>query len=149
MDDVVTVLNRNMVYEEFDMRLEEDERIKRDPMGDWQSPSDSSRFYNLHKELEDKKLRYNISKASAREKERELLLKRKAEIEGLLKRMDRDNTMVCVKRTMGQYIYGLITGKPSSYDLEKERLKNVEEYKQSLQRVLALIIRQLPYYVTN
>jgi len=149
MDDVITILKRNMVYDDFERSLEEEERIKSEPIGDWQSPSDNARFYNLHKELEDKKLRYNISRAAARETEHKLLLKRKAEIEDLLKEMGHVSTTTSAKRTMGQHLYSLITGKPSGYDLEKERLRNVEEYKHSLQRLLADIIRQLPYYVTH
>jgi hypothetical protein len=54
------ILKRNKICPE-QLIKEEAERIKNESIGDWQSQSDYERFNNLYQQLENNKIKYNIS----------------------------------------------------------------------------------------
>ncbi len=54
-------------------RAVEQELLNREPLGDWQSPSDNERWRALHERLEFARLSYNISRSVAKKEEQELL----------------------------------------------------------------------------
>jgi topoisomerase IA-like protein len=62
------ILKKNKIFTE-QFEKEEAERIKNEPIGDWQSPSDYKRFNTLYQELENNKIKYNISNSSNKEEE--------------------------------------------------------------------------------
>jgi len=54
-------------------RAVEQELLNREPLGDWQSPSDNERWRALHERLEFARLSYNISRSVAKPEEQGLL----------------------------------------------------------------------------
>jgi hypothetical protein len=52
-------------------KQEEEARIKREPIGDLQSPSDNARWQSLYQDLFDAKIKYNIGKMTPDEIENE------------------------------------------------------------------------------
>jgi hypothetical protein len=78
------LLYRNNTYKEKSKIQKEQERIEQEPMGDWQSPSDSRRWAELHKSLRYKRLRYNINLSPDKQTEKEFILNEKVKIEMLL-----------------------------------------------------------------
>ena len=96
-DEVKKIVKKNDTYAEADKKKEEHERIEREPVGDWQSPSNNRRWNALHKELELKRITYNIEKSTNKEKEKEILEESidpiKAEIKNNLAKMAEIETM--------------------------------------------------------
>jgi hypothetical protein len=71
--EVRELLRRNNTYREEHKRAVEQELLNREPLGDWQSPSDNERWRALHERLEFARLSYNISRSVAKPEEQGLL----------------------------------------------------------------------------
>lgn len=84
--EIERLLKRNDTYTEESKKQEEKSRIDREPIGDWQSPSDAKRWAELHKSLELARLKYNINQSSDKKYEKEFLIDEKTRIETILKK---------------------------------------------------------------
>jgi hypothetical protein len=55
--------------------------LEKEPIGDWQSPSDNERWNSLYKELQQKRIKYNIDNSHNAEEEKEFFIKTKKVID--------------------------------------------------------------------
>ena len=78
------LLNRNRIYKEQHKIDEEQARRNREPLGDWQSPSDNQRWTDLERDLINARLKYNIEKTLDKVGEMELLRTQRLCIETLM-----------------------------------------------------------------
>jgi len=135
------LLDRNNTWRDPKKMAEEEGRIAREPLGDWQSPSDSERWENLRYELETVRLKHNISVSVNKEEELQLMQRQKWVIEDMLEEHDRrQTTAVDQKKTFAQSLYDLFFG------AEAEASKPVID-ESGLRNLLRDIHRQIPFYL--
>ena len=135
------LLDRNNTWHDPKKMAEEEGRFAREPLGDWQSPSDSERWENLRYELETVRLKHNISASSNKEEELQLMQRQKWAIEEMLEEHDRrQTTAVDQKKTFAQGLYDLFFG------AETEASKPVID-ESGLRNLLRDIHRQMPFYL--
>jgi hypothetical protein len=135
------LLNRNNTWHDPKKMAEEEGRFAREPLGDWQSPSDSERWENLRYELETVRLKHNISASSNKEEELQLMQRQKWAIEEMLEEHDRrQTTAVEQKKTFAQGLYDLF------FRAEADEPKPVID-ESGLRILLRDIHRQMPFYL--
>jgi hypothetical protein len=135
------LLHRNNTWHDPKKLAEEEGRFAREPLGDWQSPSDSERWENLRYELETVRLKHNISASSNKEEELQLMQRQKWVIEEMLEEHDRrQRTAVDQKKTFAQGLYDLFFGAEAD-----EPKPFIDE--SGLRNLLRDINRQMSFYV--
>ena len=135
------LLHRNNTWHDPKKLAEEEGRFAREPLGDWQSPSDSERWENLRYELETVRLKHNISASSNKEEELQLMQRQKWVIEEMLEEHDRrQTTKVEQKKTFAQGLYDLFFGAEAD-----EPKPFIDE--SGLRNLLRDINRQMSFYV--
>ena len=132
------LLDRNNTWHDPKKMAEEEGRFAREPLGDWQSPSDSERWENLRYELETVRLKHNISASSNKEEELQLMQRQKWAIEEMLE--EHQTTAVDQKKTFAQGLYDLF------FRAETEASKPVID-ESGLRNLLRDIHRQMPFYL--
>ena len=139
------LLYRNNTYKEKSKIQKEQERIEQEPIGDWQSQSDSQRWAELHKSLRYKRLRYNINLSTDKQTEKEFIMNEKIKIEMLLNK----NREVLIKMTENKKNNSWFQ---SFFSSSKERLNSKEAMDeiQKENRYFEILIKsinqQLPVY---
>jgi hypothetical protein len=135
------LLDRNNTWRDPKKMAEEEGRFAREPLGDWQSPSDSERWENLRYELETVRLKHNISASTNKAEELQLMQRQKWVIEEILEENDmRQRTEVHQNKTFVQGLYELFFG------AEAEASKPVID-ESGLRNLLRDIHRQMPFYL--
>ena len=134
-------MHRNNTWHDAKKMAEEEGRFAREPLGDWQSPSDIERWENLRYALETVRLKHNISASSNKEEELQLIQRQKWVIEEILEEHDRrQKTTVEQKKTFAQGLYDLF------FRAEAEEPKPVID-ESGLRNLLRDIKRQVPFYL--
>jgi len=135
------LLHRNKTWHDSKKMAEEEGRFAREPLGDWQSPSDSERWENLRYALETARLKHNISASTNKAEELQLMQRQKWVIEEILEENDmRQRTEVHQNKTFAQGLYELFFG------AEAEASKPVID-ESGLRNLLRDIHRQMPFYL--
>lgn len=139
------LLYRNNTYREESKKQKEQERIEQEPMGNWQSPSDSQRWVELHKSLRYKRLRYNINLSPDKQTEKDFIMNEKIKIEMLMNK----NREVMNKKSEEKQTQ---TWFQSFFSSSKERL-NYKELMDEIKKenryfeiLIKSINQQLPVY---
>lgn len=151
--EVNNIIDKNNTYENETKRKEEKDRIKNEPAGDWQSPSDAKRWENLYSDLENTRLTYNIVNKSAddHKKEKQILENAVKSIADDIKRIDiLINTLTKEieqnPKTLTQKAYSAISGKDSNYEKTKYMICKYRADNSKLKSLLQPINKQLRYY---
>ena len=135
------LLHRNNTWHDAKKMAEEEGRFAREPLGDWQSPSDSERWENLRYALETVRLKHNISASTNKAEELQLMQRQKWAIEEMLEEHDKCAvTEVQQKKTFAKSLYDLF------FRVEAEASKPVID-ESDLRNLLRDIKRQVPFYL--
>ena len=126
----------------------EKKALEKEPIGDWQSPSDNERWNSLYKELQQKRIKYNIDNSPNKEEDKEFFIKTKRIIDQeVLKYHTKLNSFVLPQNeTVLQKTYTFFTRTPNNYTI---KIKKYNEIKKELDKLLELldeINNQLPIY---
>jgi len=139
------LLHRNNTWHDAKKMAEEEGRFAREPLGDWQSPSDSERWENLRYELETVRLKHNISASANKAEELQLMQRHKWAIEEMLEENDRRQTTtvpeVQQKKTFAQGLYDLF------FRVEERVIPLAVIDESGLRNLLRDINRQMPFYL--
>ena len=136
------LLNRNNTWHDPKKMAEEEGRFAREPLGDWQSPSDSERWENLRYELETVRLKHNISASANKAEELQLMQRQKWAIEETLEEHDKCAvTEVQQKKTFAQKLYDLF------FRVEERVIPLAIIDESGLRNLLRDINRQMPFYL--
>jgi hypothetical protein len=135
------LLKRNNTWRDPKKLDEEEGRFAREPLGDWQSPSDSERWEALRYALETVRLKHNISASVNKDEELQLMQRQKWAIEEMLEEHERSQTTkVEPKKTLAQGLYDLFfRGKVEG------SMPVIDE--SDLRNLLRDIKRQMPFYL--
>lgn len=135
------LLNRNNTWRDPKKLAEEEGRFAREPLGDWQSPSDSERWENLRYALETVRLKHNISASSNKEEELQLMQRQKWAIQEILEEHEKSQiTNIKPKKTLAQGLYDLF------FCAKVEESRPVID-ESGLRNLLRDINRQIPFYL--
>jgi hypothetical protein len=135
------LLKRNNTWRDPKKLAEEEGRFAREPLGDWQSPSDSERWEALRHSLETVRLKHNISASVNKDEELQLMQRQKWAIEEMLEEHERSQTTnVEAKKTLAQDLYDLFFRTKV-----KESMPVIDE--SDLRNLLRDINRQMPFYL--
>ena len=141
INELRQLLHRNNTWHDAKKMAEEEGRFAREPLGDWQSPSDSERWENLRYALEKVRLNYNISASANKAEELQFMQRKKWEIEEMLEEHEKSAVPeVQQKKTFAQGLYHLFFG------AEAEASKPVID-ESGLRNLLRDINRQMPFYL--
>ena len=137
------LLHRNNTWHDAKKMAEEEGRFAREPLGDWQSPSDSERWENLRYELETVRLKHNISASANKAEELQLMQRQKWAIEEMLEEHEKCAVPdVQQKKTFAQKLYDLF------FRVEAEAKQDKPVIDESgLRNLLRDINRQMPFYL--
>ena len=136
------LLNRNNTWHDAKKMAEEEGRFAREPLGDWQSPSDIERWENLRYALETVRLNHNISASTNKEEELHLMQRQKWVIEGILEENDRpQSTKLEQKKTFMQKLCDLF------FRAEERVMPKPVIDESGLRNLLRDINRQIPFYL--
>ena len=136
------LLHRNNTWHDAKKMAEEEGRFAREPLGDWQSPSDSERWENLRYELETVRLKHNISASANKAEELQLMQRQKWAIEETLEEHDKCAvTEVQQKKTFAQKLYDLF------FRVEERVIPLAIIDESGLRNLLRDINRQMPFYL--
>ena len=129
------ILERNRKYSP-----EQEERLKQEPLGDWQSPSDNARWDALRTRLDVEALSYNIRKRVDKKGERDFLIAQKIQIQ----------TELCKEgppqeKPVSQILYSFFCTGPTTYDI---RVNEMNKRRSNMMVLLRAIDEQLPVYDT-
>ena len=129
------IIERNRKYSPA-----QEERLKQEPLGDWQSPSDGARWDALRTRLDVEALSYNIRKSVDKKGERDFLIAQKIQIQ----------TELCKEgppqeKPVSQILYSLFCTGPSTYDI---RVNEMNKRRSNMMVLLRAIDEQLPVYDT-
>ena len=141
------IIQMNKKYTE-EIRKEEKQRIREEPIGDLQSPSDMQRWCDLYQSLEEKRIRYNIDQSKNKESDKNVLIKTKQLIEDTIKTKEKiiENTNLPKKASRFQRMYSYWTDMPNNYDIQLEHYENEVDILRELHNILNDIDIQLPLY---
>lgn len=135
------LLKRNNTWHDPKKMAEEEGRFAREPLGDWQSPSDSERWENLRYALETVRLKHNISASSNKEEELQLMQRQKWAIEEMLEQHEKCAVpKLEQKKTFAQGLYDLF------FRAGADEPKPVID-ESGLRNLLRDIHRQMPFYL--
>jgi hypothetical protein len=135
------LLHRNNTWHDAKKMAEEEGRFAREPLGDWQSPSDSERWENLRYALETVRLKHNISASTNKEEELHLMQRQKWIIEEMLEEHQRNSQpTVEFKKTFAQNLYHLF------FRAEERVVPKAVIDESDLRNLLRDINRQIPFY---
>ena len=135
-------MHRNNTWHDAKKMAEEEGRFAREPLGDWQSPSDSERWENLRYELETVRLKHNISASANKAEELQLMQRQKWAIEETLEEHDKCAvTEVQQKKTFAQKLYDLF------FRVEERVIPLAIIDESGLRNLLRDINRQMPFYL--
>jgi hypothetical protein len=139
------LLYRNNTYREESKKQKEQERIEQEPMGNWQSPSDSQRWVELHKSLRYKRLRYNINLSTDKQTEKDFIMNEKIKIEMLMnKNREVMNKKSEEKQTHSWFQSFFISSKERlNY---KELMDEIKKENRYFEILIKSINQQLPVY---
>jgi hypothetical protein len=136
------LLHRNNTWHDAKKMAEEEGRFAREPLGDWQSPSDSERWENLRYALETVRLNHNISASTNKEEELQFMQRQKWIIEEILEEHDKCAVPnVQQKKTFAQSLYELF------FRAEERVIPKVIIDESDLRNLLRDINRQIPFYI--
>jgi len=139
------LLHRNNTWHDAKKMAEEEGRFAREPLGDWQSPSDSERWENLRYALETVRLKHNISASTNKAEELQLMQRKKWEIEEMLEEHDRRERTavpeVQQKKTFAQGLYDLF------FRAQQRVVPKAVIDESDLRNLLRDIKRQVPFYL--
>jgi hypothetical protein len=134
IDEIQQILKRNKTYAETEKQKEESDRIKSEPLGDWQSPSDNARWQNLYRDLYSKKIKYNIGKLT--EEQRNIEKTQLTDSISIVNNMiDNINKLPKPKKKFLQKIFCINVS-----------VKPYNNYISILENIISDIHNQLPYY---
>lgn len=141
--ELAQLLDRNNRWHNPKKMAEEEGRLAREPIGDWQSPSDNARWDNLRYDLETARLKYNIESSQNKEEELEMLQRKKWVIEEMLDQYKRSYLCAKVekKKTTAQKIYALF------FRVKESPEKAPINDSNRLRVLLQDINRQIPFYL--
>lgn len=138
------LLNRNNTWHDPKKMAEEEGRFAREPLGDWQSPSDIERWENLRYELETVRLKHNISASSNKEEELQLMQRQKWVIEEMLEEHEKCAVpKLEQKKTFAQGLYDLF------FRAEERVMPKPVIDESGLRNLLRDINRQIPFYLNT
>lgn len=129
------IIERNRKYSP-----EQEERLKREPLGDWQSPSDGARWDALHTRLGLEALSYNIRKSVDKRGERDFLIAQKIQIQTELCKEDPPQ-----EKPVSQILYSFFCTGPTTYDI---RVDEMNKRRSNMMCLVRAIDEQLPVYDT-
>lgn len=129
------IIERNRKYSP-----EQEERLKQEPLGDWQSPSDNARWDALHTRLGLEALFYNIRKCVDKRGERDFLIAKKIQIQTEL-----CNEGPPEEKPASQILYSFFCTGPTTYDI---RVNEMNKRRSNMMVLLRAIDEQLPVYDT-
>jgi hypothetical protein len=127
------ILERNRKY-----NADQEERIKQEPLGDWQSPSDNARWDALHTRLSAEALSYNIRKCLDKRGERDFLIAQKIKILTELSKEEPPQ-----EKPVSQILYSFFCTGPTKHDI---RVNEVNRRKSNMMCLVREIDEQLPVY---
>ena len=127
------IIERNRKYSP-----EQEERLKQEPLGDWQSPSDNARWDALHTRLSVEALSYNIRKSVDKKGERDFLIAQKIQIQTELCNEDPPQ-----EKPVSQILYSFFCTGPTTYDI---RINEANKRRYAIMVLLRAIDEQLPVY---
>ena len=129
------ILERNRKYTK-----EQEERLKQEPLGDWQSPSDNARWDALHTRLSAEALSYNIRKSVDKKGERDFLIAQKIKILTEIRKEDPPQ-----EKPVSQILYSFFCTGPTTHDI---RVNEMNRRKSNMMCLVRAIDEQLPVYDT-
>jgi len=136
------LLHRNNTWHDAKKMAEEEGRFAREPLGDWQSPSDSERWENLRYALETVRLNHNISASTNKEEELQFMQRQKWIIEEILEEHDKCAVPnVQQKKTFAQSLYELF------FRAEELVVPKAFIDESDMRNLLRDINRQIPFYI--
>ena len=127
------ILERNRKY-----NAEQEERVKQEPLGDWQSPSDNARWHALHTQLTAEALSYNIRKCVDKRGERDFLISQKIKI---LTEITKEEPPQ--EKPVSQILYSFFCRGPTKHDI---RMNKVNRRRSNMMCLVRSIDEQLPVY---
>ena len=127
------ILERNRKY-----NADQEERVKQEPLGDWQSPSDNTRWDALHTQLSTEALSYNIRKCLDKRGERDFLIAQKIKILTEIAKEDPPQ-----EKPISQILYSFFCTGPTTHDI---RVNEVNRRKSNMMCLVRAIDEQLPIY---
>jgi hypothetical protein len=141
------LLKHNKIPTE-ELKREEEERIKKEPIGDHQSPSDNERWTQLYKDIELKRLRYNIGISKSKEEDRNYLLENKCIInKAIQSKLQTYNEFILPKsETCLQSLYTTVTCLPNKFTILTRTRNEIKQSICELKTLLADIVVQLEIY---
>jgi len=141
------LLKKNKVGSEEALLYEKNAFIK-EPICDWQSPSDNKRWHALRNDLQKERIKYNIDNSPNKEEEKELLIKSKKEIDQeVLKYHTKLNSFVLPQNeTVLQKSYTFFTRTPNNYLIKVEKYNKIKKELDYLLELLDEINNQVPIY---
>jgi hypothetical protein len=103
--------------------------LEKEPIGDWQSPSDNERWNSLYKELQQKRIKSNIDNSHNAEEEKEFFIKTKKVIDQeVLKYNTELNSFVLPQNeTVLQKTYTFFTRTPNNYMIKVEKYNKIKK----------------------
>ena len=141
------LIKKNKIGSEETLLYEKNALIE-EPIGDWQSPSDNERWNSLYKELQQKRIKYNIDNSPNKEEEKEFFIKTKKVIDQeVLKYNTELNSFVLPQNeTVLQKTYTFFTRTPNNYMIKVEKYNKIKKKLDKLLELLDEINNQLPIY---
>jgi len=145
--DLDFFLKNNKIPTE-ELKREEEQRIKQEPIGDHQSPSDNERWTQLYKDIELKRLRYNIGISKNKEEERKYLLDNKSKLNKVIhSKLQTYNEFILPKsETCLQSLYTTVTCLPNKFTILTITRNEIKKSILELKTLLAEIVFQLEIY---
>jgi hypothetical protein len=144
------LLKKNKIASE-DLLLEEKKAFIKEPIIDWQSPSENERWKTVQKDLEKRQIKYNIDNSANKEEEKELFIRTKKEIKRqILEYNTILNSFVLPKNeTILQKTYSFFKRKPNNYMIKVEKYNETKKELDNLLELLYEINIQLPIYCSE
>jgi len=138
------LLHRNNTWHDAKKMAEEEGRFAREPLGDWQSPSDNERWENLRYALETVRLKHNIGASTNKEEELQLMQRQKWIIEEILEEHQRNSQpKLEIKKTFAQSLYYLF------FRAQERVVPKAVIDESDLRNLLRDINRQMPFYFNS
>jgi len=147
---IENMLNRNRIYSDETMKTEVNRMIQQEPMVDWNNPEDIDRWQKVFKDIELKRIRYNISRLVNKIYEKNYIIQQKQLILKTMKeKFDEMNAIESgIKRpNCGQLLYSFITRIPTEYIILTKRNDTLQLDLDFLDHLMKHITIQLPIYI--
>jgi hypothetical protein len=132
---LVEIIERNRKY-----NPDQEERLKQEPLGDWQSPSDNARWDALHTQLSAEALSYNIRKCLDKRGERDFLIVQKIKILTEITKEDPPQ-----EKPVSQILYSFFCTGTTKHDIH---VNEINKRKSNMMCLVRAIDEQLPVYDT-